>query len=122
MRTSLFALLCLFVLSTARADWPARVFAPYMYLGAGDDFKLTDCDDATGQKHYTLAFIIAYAVYSWVLIRNLEPLRKKYRTARSWRWWPPSRSGRSSNIFSWFPCRWKVWSWRCWMPSGTPLK
>ena len=28
------------------AEWPARVFAPYMYLGSGDDFKLTDCDDA----------------------------------------------------------------------------
>jgi hypothetical protein len=30
-----------------------------MYLGSGDDFKLTDCDDTTGQKFYTLAFIIA---------------------------------------------------------------
>jgi hypothetical protein len=39
--------------------WPDRVFAPYMYLGSGDDFKLTDCDDACGLKHYTLAFIIA---------------------------------------------------------------
>jgi len=39
--------------------WPARVFAPYMYLGANDGFKLTDCDDACGLKHYTLAFIIA---------------------------------------------------------------
>ena len=39
--------------------WPARVFAPYMYLGSGDSFKLTDCDDACGLKHYTLAFIIA---------------------------------------------------------------
>jgi hypothetical protein len=44
---------------TARADWPSRVFAPYMYLGSGDDFKLTEADDATGQKFYTLAFIIA---------------------------------------------------------------
>ena len=43
----------------ARADWPSRVFAPYMYIGAGDNFKLTDCDDACGLKHYTLAFIIA---------------------------------------------------------------
>lgn len=42
-----------------RAEFPARVFAPYMYLGAGDDFKITDCDDACGQKFYTLAFIIA---------------------------------------------------------------
>jgi len=45
--------------STVRAEWPARVFAPYMYIGADDDFKLTDCDDACGLKHYTLAFIIA---------------------------------------------------------------
>ena len=47
------------VAATVRAEWPARVFAPYMYLGAGDDFKLTDCDDACGLKFYTLAFIIA---------------------------------------------------------------
>jgi len=43
----------------ARADWPAKVFAPYMYIGAGDDFKLTNCADACGLKFYTLAFIIA---------------------------------------------------------------
>ncbi len=43
----------------ARAGWPERVFAPYMYVGVGDHFKLTDCDDACGQKFYTLAFIIA---------------------------------------------------------------
>lgn len=47
------------IATTARAEWPARVFAPYMYLGQGDNFKLTDCDDACGLKHYTLAFIIA---------------------------------------------------------------
>src|SRR5258708_3980315 len=45
--------------ATVRAEWPARVFAPYMYIGDSDDFKLTDCDDACGLKHYTLAFIIA---------------------------------------------------------------
>ena len=44
---------------SVRGDFPARVFAPYMYIGAGDEFKLTDCDDACGLKHYTLAFIIA---------------------------------------------------------------
>ncbi|HSU56121.1 MAG TPA: hypothetical protein VLT36_18835 [Candidatus Dormibacteraeota bacterium] len=58
-----FALcLCLNPVLASAADpvhWPARVFAPYMYLGMGDDFKLTDCDDACGLKHYTLAFIIA---------------------------------------------------------------
>ncbi len=56
---ALACLALLFIYSPARADWPARVFIPYMYLGAGDDFKLTDCDDACGQKTYTLAFIIA---------------------------------------------------------------
>lgn len=45
--------------AVARAGWPARLFAPYMYAGTGDRFKLTDCDDACGQKYYTLAFIIA---------------------------------------------------------------
>lgn len=44
--------------TTARADWPARVFAPYVYLGADDGFELTRCDDACGQKFFTLAFII----------------------------------------------------------------
>lgn len=48
-----------FSINTARAQWPARVFAPYMYIGAGDNFKLTDCDNACGLKYYTLAFIIA---------------------------------------------------------------
>ena len=42
-----------------RAGWPEKVFAPYMYVGVGDQFKLTDCDDACGQKFYTLAFVIA---------------------------------------------------------------
>ena len=46
-------------LADTRAGWPARVFAPYMYVGAGDDFKLTDCNDQCGLKFYTLAFIIA---------------------------------------------------------------
>ena len=44
---------------SVRAEWPAKVFAPYMYIGASDNFKLTDCDDACGLKYYTLAFIIA---------------------------------------------------------------
>ena len=40
---------------------PARVFAPYMYIdiGADDNFQITQCDDACGQKFYTIAFIIA---------------------------------------------------------------
>ena len=30
-----------------------------MYVGTGDDFKLTQGDDECGQKFFTLAFIIA---------------------------------------------------------------
>lgn len=41
------------------AGWPARIFAPYMYIGADDHFQITDCADRCGQKFYTLAFIIA---------------------------------------------------------------
>ncbi len=44
---------------TAHAGWPVKIFAPYMYVGAGDHFKLTDCDNQCGQKFYRLAFIIA---------------------------------------------------------------
>jgi hypothetical protein len=49
------------------AGWPTRVFAPYMFLGAGDHFKLTQCADDCGQKYYTLAFIIANKTHhpSW---------------------------------------------------------
>src|SRR5271154_4036528 len=63
---SLFAI-ALFLLvgcATHKADaqkhWPTHVFAPYMYIGSGDNFKLTDCDDASGLKFYTLAFIIPH--------------------------------------------------------------
>ena len=45
--------------TTFGAGWPARVFAPYMYIGADDHFQITQCDDACGQKFYTIAFIIA---------------------------------------------------------------
>lgn len=44
--------------SALSAGWPERVFAPYMYIGAGDHFQITKCDDACGQKFYTIAFII----------------------------------------------------------------
>jgi len=57
---SLFAItVSLIANHPARAGWPARVFAPYMYIGAGDNFQLTNCDNACGLKYYTLAFIIA---------------------------------------------------------------
>jgi hypothetical protein len=60
----LFAVICLSlaagpVTPAQCAGWPSKVFAPYMYVGAGDDFKITRCDDACGQQYYTLAFIIA---------------------------------------------------------------
>lgn len=57
--TSIISVFLACVAFTSRAGWPAKVFAPYMYVGAGDNFKLTDCDDACGQKFYTLAFIIS---------------------------------------------------------------
>jgi len=41
------------------ANWPRRIFAPYMYIGADDHFQITQCDDACGQQFYTIAFIIA---------------------------------------------------------------
>src|SRR5258707_300122 len=57
--TILVSLSAVLFANISRAEWPARVFAPYMYIGDGDKFKLTDCDDACGLKYYTLAFIIA---------------------------------------------------------------
>ena len=61
-RIILLASICILIISLTsktRADWPKRVFIPYVYLGNGDNFKLTACDDALRQKFYTLAFIIA---------------------------------------------------------------
>lgn len=45
--------------ATAAADWPARVFAPYFYVGAGNAPTLWECLIASGQRYFTLAFIIA---------------------------------------------------------------
>jgi hypothetical protein len=56
---SLVAVSLMAITHSVRAGWPDRVFAPYLYVGAGDNFKLTDCDDQCGLKYYTLAFIIA---------------------------------------------------------------
>lgn len=47
------------VITAFSAGWPSRVFAPYMYIGADDNFQITQCADACGQKFYTIAFIIA---------------------------------------------------------------
>jgi len=46
------------VFASSGAGWPAKVFAPYMYIGAGDHFQITK-DDVCDQKFYTIAFIIA---------------------------------------------------------------
>src|SRR5271168_5359847 len=59
MNPILFVATLMLAVTSFGAGWPEKVFAPYMYIGAGDHFKLTQCDDACGQKFYTIAFIIA---------------------------------------------------------------
>jgi hypothetical protein len=56
-----FALLSILLLISGplRGDWPQRVFAPYVWLGSNDGFQITQCEEVTAQKHFTLAFIIA---------------------------------------------------------------
>lgn len=44
---------------SARAEWPERTFAPYEYFGAGDKFDLGKMAALTGQRYYTLAFVVA---------------------------------------------------------------
>src|SRR5213075_3117926 len=41
-------LLIMLLASTVQADWPARVFAPYVWLGSNDNFQITECVDAIG--------------------------------------------------------------------------
>lgn len=53
------ALAVLMLAPLAHAQWPAKVFAPYAYLEATHPFQIMSCFEATGQKYYTLAFIIA---------------------------------------------------------------
>jgi len=52
VRNSLIAFVLLPVsgLAAPGAGWPARIFAPYMYIGADDGFQITQCDDACGQN------------------------------------------------------------------------
>jgi chitinase len=45
--------------SSAQAAWPTKTFAPYVYLDAGDGIQITNILAATGQKYYTLCFVIA---------------------------------------------------------------
>ncbi|HWY32019.1 MAG TPA: chitinase [Candidatus Acidoferrum sp.] len=60
MKYLLIAIILLNLTATGfSANWPARVFAPYMYIGAHDNFKIAHCADVSGQKFYTIAFIIA---------------------------------------------------------------
>ena len=61
VRVNFFVVFLILAIVThaSAAGWPARVFAPYMYIGSGDNFQLTRCDDICGQKYYTLAFIVA---------------------------------------------------------------
>jgi hypothetical protein len=59
MKTLLPCLLLGLALNASGAGWPVRLFAPYVYIGAGDHFRITQCNDACGQKYFTLAFIIA---------------------------------------------------------------
>ncbi len=59
MKSLITLLTLLATFTTLAANWPAKVFAPYMYIGSGDNFQITQCDDACGQKFYTIAFIIA---------------------------------------------------------------
>ena len=59
MKPLAFLFLLLTTAGNLSADWPHRLFAPYVWLGSNDGFQLTQCEEATAQKHYTLAFIIA---------------------------------------------------------------
>lgn len=49
----------LWTAAAARAAWPQRLFAPYAYLTGPHPFSIADCYKASGQKYFTLAFIIA---------------------------------------------------------------
>jgi hypothetical protein len=60
MKDLLIAFILLNLTATGfSSNWPARVFAPYMYIGADDNFKIARCAEVCGQKFYTIAFIIA---------------------------------------------------------------
>ena len=59
--------------------WPAKVFIPYAFIPKGF-FNLTDCMAETGQKYYTLAFIISdkEGYPSWTGSTNLRISTKYY--------------------------------------------
>ncbi|HEX3720417.1 MAG TPA: glycoside hydrolase family 2 TIM barrel-domain containing protein [Verrucomicrobiae bacterium] len=59
--------------------WPAKVFAPYAFVPKGY-FNIDDCLSQTGQKYYTLAFIISDSegYPSWTGSRDLRVGTKYY--------------------------------------------
>ena len=62
----------------ARA-WPAKVFAPYAFIPKGF-INIADCLAQTGQRYYTLAFVISDAdgYPSWTGSRDLRVSTKYY--------------------------------------------
>jgi hypothetical protein len=54
----LFTQSSIFAAAPESPHWPAKVFAPYAYIPK-NFINITDCLAATGQKYYTLAFIIS---------------------------------------------------------------
>ena len=73
MKILLHCLLLGLALNSRGAGWPARLFAPYMYIGAGDHFQITQCDDTCGQKYFTLAFSTSSGSFSHPARPALHP-------------------------------------------------
>jgi hypothetical protein len=65
--------------SVVSSSWPAKVFAPYAFVPKGY-FNIDDCLSQTGQKYYTLAFIISDSegYPSWTGSRDLRVGTKYY--------------------------------------------
>jgi hypothetical protein len=59
MNLSAALFILIFSVIDCGAAWPARIFAPHVYLGADDGFQIMACDKICGQKFYTIAFIVA---------------------------------------------------------------
>jgi hypothetical protein len=53
-----FCLLPAWIAPAAPAPWPAKIFAPYAFIPKNFIY-LTNCVAETGQKYYTLAFVIS---------------------------------------------------------------
>jgi len=65
--------------SVSAASWPAKVFAPYAFIPKGF-INIADCFAQTGQRFFTLAFIISDAdgQPAWTGSRDLEVGTKYY--------------------------------------------